>query len=238
LVSQILSATPKASPQTEPTPTPTPLADPDTEAAALIDVYFELEEPVERDVLFERLVQVPSPLVNEFLLGMLEEDQDETLRLYAARELALRGYTHAIEILEAQFNHPADIEYFLIALDALCKIRPVGFYDKLLHVWHDETRDPDEALEAMHALEDVDPDSALHDYIGFVATFGQNTETLFEDQLEVALESIERHKNMAALEAIEAAQHNLQAQTELDEDEKTMFLNSLRWCAEMLLTNL
>src|SRR5687768_7520330 len=66
--------------------------DADQTAAELVEVYFELETPIERDVLFERISQIESPIADEFLLGMMEEDDSEYLRMAAADVLAQRGY--------------------------------------------------------------------------------------------------------------------------------------------------
>ena len=46
---------------------PTPAADPDEEATSLVEVYFELEEPEERDALFDQLIRIDSNIVTDFL---------------------------------------------------------------------------------------------------------------------------------------------------------------------------
>ena len=86
LVSSILAATPSPTggegdqntlpnPASDAAQAPAapPVVDPETEARELIAVYFELEEPTERDVLFEKLIALDVSAVTDFLRAMMEE---------------------------------------------------------------------------------------------------------------------------------------------------------------------
>src|SRR5688500_6101154 len=126
LVSSVLQKLDSApAPESEAAPDPPP-ADPAEEARELIDVYFELESPSERDALFDRLVALDTPVVTEFLGAMFVSDEDEYVRAAAAAELARRGNAEAIASLEADLADPEEQFFFEHAVQVLSEFRGVG----------------------------------------------------------------------------------------------------------------
>lgn len=195
-------------------------ADSEDDAATLIEVYFDLEEPEERDALFDRLVALKSPLVTNFLRAMMEEDEDDYVRAAAAAELAKRGVDKAIGHLEDDLADPQEPFFFEHAIAVLSEVRGVGFYDTLSQIWHDPERDGDQRREAMLGMEALDLERAMADFTQMVAD-QHDIETLPDDQLEVAIMAFVRHGHTEAVAALEGLQERIRAAENIDADERT-----------------
>jgi hypothetical protein len=211
LVSSVLS---KVAADPEPSseaarPEPEP-ADPEQEAAELIDVYFELESPAERDALFDRLVQIRAETVTQFLLTMLEEDEDEYVRAAAAAELARRGVPSGVAALEHDLEDPEEAFFFENAIQVLSEIRGASFYDTLHAIWRDPERDGDQRREAMLGMEALDLERALRDFVGLVDA-SVDVESMLDDQIEVAIMAFVRHGFEPALPHLEALRDRVAA---------------------------
>jgi HEAT repeat protein len=201
VLSQVTAASPKGAPGGEPAPTAAAAAGGDQDAAELIDVYFELEQPAERDALFDRLVQIPSPLVTEFLRTMLGEDEDEYVRAAAAAELARRGVAEGYAALEQDLDDPEEPFFFEHAIRVLSEVRGTGFYETLAAIWRDPQRDGDQRREAMLGMEHLDLERALGDFLQLVEA-STDIEAMPDDQLEVAIMAFVRHDFEPALPAL------------------------------------
>ena len=236
LVSSLLAATPAPTtpaaaeaepgaapdPATAVSPVPAP-SDPEAEARELIDLYFELEEPAERDVVLDRLTAIPAPLVTDFLRTMMDEDEDEFMRAAAACELARRGVAEAMALLEEDLANPDEIFFFTNAIEGLAACRGPAFYDTLRDLWADPTRDSDERREAMKGMEQVDAPRALADFVALVD--GQRDFQQFaDDQVETAILLFARHQYEPGRQALLALRERLANAADLaaeDRDELT-----------------
>ena len=232
LVSSILAATPspaggEGEQNTLPNPASDaaqalaapPVVDPETEARELIAVYFELEEPTERDVLFEKLIALDVPAVADFLRAMMEEDDDEFVRAAATSELARRGVPEAISALEADLTEPAEFFFFANAVETLADIRGPGFYDTLAAIFRDPARDADERRQAMLGMESVDTPRALADFVTFVAE-QHDLAAMSDDQVEVAMLAFARHNYQEARPALVALHARIAVASDLDSDSR------------------
>jgi len=194
-------------------------AEAEAEASELIEVYFELEEPTERDALFDQLIAIEAPVVTEFLRVMMLEDEDEYVRAAAAAELARRGVAEAIEILTGDLEDPEEPFFFEQAVQVLAEVLGTEFYGTLVTLWQDPNRDADQRREAMLGLETIDAERALTDFISFIETI-ENIDTMADDQVEVAMMAFARHEHAAAKPALEKLRERVLAAT-IDADERT-----------------
>jgi hypothetical protein len=162
------------------------------EAQELIDVYFELEEPSERDVVFDKIVALEMPIATAFLRAMMDEDDDELVRASAAAALATHGIPEAVARLEADLVEPEELFFFENAIAALAAIRGPAFYNAMRSIWLDQARDADERRHAMLATESVDAPRALAELESFVK--GQrDMAALPDDQIELPILAFVRH---------------------------------------------
>ncbi|MBI5509122.1 MAG: HEAT repeat domain-containing protein [Deltaproteobacteria bacterium] len=219
LVSDILAATPAAATTpAAPAPVAAPPVDPDSEAKDLIEVYFDLEEPDERDVLFDQLCRLDTPVVTEFLRTMLSHDEDDYVRAEAACELCRRGDADGIAALEADLADPEEPYFFERAVQALAEIRGPAFYDTAAALWRDPERDAEERREAMLGMETADPARAVLDFVRFVDSI-TDIATMPDDQVEVAMLAFVRHAHRDAEPALEALKARI-AKASMDEEER------------------
>ncbi len=188
------------------------------EATELIEVYFQLEEPIERDLAFERITALDVPIVTEFLRAMMEEDEDEYVRSAAAVELAKRGSAEAVALLEADLQDPEEPFFFSQAVQALSLVRGASFYDTLRSIWHDNERDAEQRREAMLGLEGLDTERALADFAAFID--GQaEIESMADDQVEVAMLAFARNGYKAAAGPLGNLKERV-LKTDLDPEER------------------
>jgi hypothetical protein len=188
------------------------------DAAALIEVYFELEEPDERDALLEELLGIDLPVVTAFLETMLSEDEDDALRAMAAAELARRRVPAGIEALEADLDDPEEPWYFENAVKTLCEVHGVGFYERLHAMWVDPECDGDKRRDVMVGMEMLDLDRAMRDFVALVEGT-TDVEAMLDDQIEVAMMAFVRHDHKAALPALEGLRARIAA-AGIDADER------------------
>jgi len=193
-------------------------ADPEQEAAELIEVYFELEEPAERDALFDQIATIRAPVVTEFLRAMMAQDEDEYVRAAAAGELARRGDGPAIAALEADLDDADESFFFEHAVQVLGEVRGKHFYDTLAHIWRDPERDADQRREAMLGMEVADAPRALADFVAFLDGI-TDVESMPDDQVELAMLAFVRAGHTAAAPVLERLRDRV-AQSRLAEDER------------------
>lgn len=189
----------------------------DAEAAELIAVYFELEEPVERDALFNRISGNPSPLVTDFLRAMMHEDEDEYVRAAAAAELARRGVAEGFAALEADLEEPEELYFFEHSMQTLSELKGLAFYETAAAIWKNSERDADERREAMIGMETSDPTRALADFQAFIEA--TDIQAMADDQIEVAMLAFVRHGYHQASEALAGLRQRIAA-APLDADER------------------
>ena len=207
---------------------------PEAEATALINVYFELEEPTERDVLFEKIVAFDIPLVTEFLRTMLEHDEDEYVRAAAAAELSRRGDAKGLAALQADLEEPEEPYFFEHAVQVLAEIKGQAFYDTAARLWRDSERDADERREAMIGMEGADPTRAVADFAQFVANI-TDIASMPDDQIEVAIMTFVRREHVAAIPALTALRDRIAA-TLMDPEERAELVAFLQEGIDLLET--
>lgn len=213
-------AGPSAAPQPEAAPAELPASPEEAEAdtITLIEVYFDTEEPAERDALLEELCRIKLPVVTEFFKAVLVEDEDDYVRATVAAELARRGEKEGLEAIEADLEDPEEPFFFENALKTLCEIRGVGFYDTLKSMWQDPECDGDKRRDVMLGMEMLDLNRALTDFVGMIeATV--DIDTMQDDQIEVAMMAFLRHNYREALPALQGLKSRI-LQAALDPEEQ------------------
>jgi len=204
--------------------TPAPPAAPvgplsDTDVTALIETYFELESPVERDALFDRLAAVDNPKVDAFLHAMMTTDEDEYMREAAALELARKGDSAAIAAIMDELDDPDDPQAFAQALDALGQSRGPAFYATLKQIWMDPDRDTDQKRQVMLAMEQLDTARALNDFVQLIEATTEPT-AMSDDMIEGAMLAFVRQNHRPALPVLTALRERIAASS-LDDEERT-----------------
>ena len=189
-----------------------PTLSPDDQARELTDLYFDLEDPVERDVVFDKLAALDSDIVREFFASMMDHDEDDYLRAAAAAELARRGDAEALARLEDEVQDPSDLTLFTQALHALAELRGQAFYEVAAAVWRDAAREGAERREAMQVLESLDVARALQDFLAWISDI-TDVHTLADDLVEVAMAAFVRHDFQAALPVLQALRGRILAAT-------------------------
>ena len=168
----------------------------------LVEVYFTLESPIERDVLFDKLATINDPVVDAFFAAMMESDEDDFLRSAAAAELARRGNQEAVAYLQAELANPAEQYFFAHAVQSLSDILGMKFYDTLRALWQDPARDFEQRREAMLGMEALDAKQAMQDFVGYVDRV-KDVFSLEDELLEAAMLAFTRQQYVAALPALE-----------------------------------
>lgn len=204
------------------------------DARALIELYFDLEDDDERDVILDKLTGLDHPLVTEFFEAAADEDDDELVRVRALVALTIRGDAGAIAKLDALIAEPDDLIAFDVALASLARLRGPAFYVTLTSIWQDENRSADERRSAMVAMEHLDAPRALADFLSAIATFGDAAK-LPDDQLEVMLLAFVRHEHIAAKEPLKGLLARLQVSSaSMDEDERDEMLGMVQEGIDLL----
>lgn len=183
-------------------------ADPAAQASELIDLYFDLEEPLECDVVFERLIALASPIVDDFLLAMVANDEDEFMRFAAAAELCRRGHAEATDYIEAELHQSTDDYFFEQAVRTLTEVRGAAFFPTLMGIWQDPGRDAAARREAMVNLEFCDTPRAMVELVAFVDSLTDPT-ALPDDQLEIAMAAFTRHGHTVAIGPLTALRQRI-----------------------------
>ncbi|MBT6491135.1 MAG: hypothetical protein HOK97_15295, partial [Deltaproteobacteria bacterium] len=117
------SAQAPASPQETPEPTSQPASEPLGDAEALIAIYFDLEEPEERDEVFDQLTSHRVPMVDNFFAEMASHDDDAYVRAAATAELFKRGHEEYLPAIESDLVDPQELFFFATALHSLAEVR-------------------------------------------------------------------------------------------------------------------
>ena len=225
LIAKILGAASSATPATSvgpiaaPSgPTVSPPMDEDT-VADLIEVYFTLEEPAERDVAFDQLAAVHTDATSEFFVAMMTHDEDEYMRRAAAAELARRGHPEALESLRGDLAADADPLAFEHALETLAEIQAAKFVPVAAAMWKDASRNSLQRRAAMSVFELLDAPKALVAFAAFVDNI-VDVKNFPDDILEQAMAAFGRHDYQEAVPALQQLQGRMASATWTDEEEK------------------
>ncbi len=210
--------------------TPEPLADESTftnhpehgAAAELIDLYFTLDEPLERDACFDQIGASGAPVVLEFMRAVLQGDEDEYVRASAAAELARRGDAEGRAALLDDLSDPENIDFFTHALQTLAEIEGEGFYDRLFDLWQQDEHDADLMLEVLATMETLSPKRALVDFVRAIDAV-QEPEQFRDDQFEVMVMAFVRAGHVNALDTLRALRERA-ARFALEEEEQRELL--------------
>lgn len=196
-----------------------PADDAELDAAALIELYFELDEPDARDAVLDKLAAIDAPLVTDFFRSMLSADEDEVARALAAQHLAARGDESAIAYMEEVLREPEDVALFTHALQTLAAVRGQAFYETLAGLWRDAERDNEERHAAMVEMESLDAPRALADFVLWIDAASDFT-TLVDADLELVIMAFVRHAHVPGREALERMRARAAAAAELDADDR------------------
>lgn len=190
---------------------------PTSEAESLIELFFELDDPEERDVVIEKLAAFDDTMVTEFFRAVADEDDDPYLRAAAWAELARRGVPEGIAALEKHLADPDEPYFFEHAVQSLAVARGPAFYDTLLAISRDPERDGTLQRIATEWLEEVDSDRALIDFERFVDEL-DDFESVNDDLLEVILLAFVRHDRLGAKARVEALRQRVLASSVADDE--------------------
>ncbi|MCK5689310.1 HEAT repeat domain-containing protein [Myxococcota bacterium] len=204
----------------------------DAQIAPLIEVYFEMEEPIERDTLFDEIIQTDSPLVTKFLETMLSVDEDDVVQASAAAVLAERGHAQALERLREDLRDPGDEFFFTNAVTGLSAAIGPTFYDELKEIWQMPERDSDQRQEAMLGMEILDPPRAMIDFTAYLDSI-TDIDTMADDEVELVMMVFVRNEYTKAIISIENLAKRVSASS-LDLDEKTELVHFLLEGSELL----
>lgn len=150
-------------------PAPDPLGD----AEALIAIYFEMEEPEERDTVFDQLTAHVGPMVDSFFAEMASHDDDAYVRAAATAELFRRGHEQHLPALESDLIDPQELFFFGTALHSLADVRGSELYPDLVQMLADPNRDPEHQQDIMLAMETVAPDQAVRHFAALLSGWQQ-----------------------------------------------------------------
>jgi hypothetical protein len=208
----------------------------DLDAEALIELYFELEDDDEREVVLEKLEVMDSPMVREFWRAAAHEDDDELVQVRANTYLAKRADADALAALKATIADPDDLVVFEEALHAVATVEGAAFFPTLEALWRDASRDADERRTAMTVMELVDNARALASFDAWIGTLG-DVEAFPDDQVELVLLAYLRAEHAAAIPLLEALLARLtESSRDMDDDERDELLGMVREGIELLRT--
>lgn len=206
------------------------------DAEALIELYFELEEEAEREIVLDKLEALDLPMVTEFWRAASHEDDDELVRVRALAVLARRGDTDALDGLRAVIEDPEDPICFEEALHALAAREGAAYFPMLESIWHDDSRSPDERRSAMTVMETVDAQRTLALFDAFIAGLG-DAQAFPDDQVEIVLMAYVRLEHVAAVPLLEALLGRLGATSkDMDEEERDELLGMVQEGIDLLRT--
>ena len=206
----------------------------DLDAEALIELYFELDDEDEREVVLAKLEGIELPMVTEFWRAAAHDDDDELVQVRAMAWLAKRGDAEALAGLMATIEDPDDLIVFEEALAAVATVEGAAFFPRLEQMWRDETRDADERRTAMTVMETIDAPRTLTLFDDFVSGLG-DAAAFPDDQVEVILLAYLRAEHTAALPLLEAMLTRLEESSRgMDEDERDELLGMVREGIDLL----
>lgn len=167
----------------------------------LLDLFFELDDPLEHEALLERICAIDAPVVTEFLRTVLANDEDEVLSWLAAAELARRGDPGGLAAL-AETLASGDLEEYAAALHTLVEIHGPPYYEQLQQWFCAGELDGDQLKEVMAAMEALAPQRALQDFTDAIDAV-HDIAGLPEERVEAAMLAFARHAHRAGREALE-----------------------------------
>jgi hypothetical protein len=184
----------------------------------LIDVFFELEDPLEREALLDELSKDQSDVTGEFYEAVFDCDEDDYIRALAGAELALRGHPRAQKSLMEDFEDPDEHFFFVLAMRTLCRLKGIEFYPVLREVWNDPLCDGDRRSAAMGGMELLDSARALEDFIDFINNI-VSAHDFPDDQVEIAMATFIRHDYHRAGAVLTELQNRVLG-SQMDADER------------------
>ena len=205
----------------------------ETQVANLIEVYFELEEPEERDALFDQITAIDSALTEEFLETMLQEDNDYFVRSAAAAKLAGRGNPEAVALLERDLHDPQELFFFAQASQILGVIIGPSFYKTLEPIWNDEEQSPEIRHEALLGMETANPEATCRLVLDFLNRI-ESVQDFPEQKIELMTLIFARNNFLEGAEALKRLVLLVQ-KSNLDFYEKEEHLGLLKEALEVLL---
>lgn len=127
----------------------------------LVELFFDCEEPEERDALFDVVAARGDGPSHAFLAAVMAQDDDPYLRVAAARALLVHDVEGAREYLFTQLQRSSDELLFEDALTALLERPGPGLFEMLIPLAADDQRDIAERRLVQVALAQLDESRAL-----------------------------------------------------------------------------
>lgn len=200
----------------------------DLDAQALIELYFEIDDEDERELVLAKLETMDLPMVTEFWRAAAVEDDDELVQVRALAVLARRGDKEASDALRAVVEDPDDIVVFEEALRGMSTLEGPAYFTTLERIWRSDTRTTDERRAAMLVMESIDAPRTLQLYHAFIDSLG-DAEHFPDDQVEVIILAFVRYEDRDAVSLLEALLARLTTSSQgMDEDERHELLGMVR----------
>ena len=190
------------------------------EVDSLIELYFQLVDPLEREALLEKIAADDTPVGDAFLQAVMERDADANQRLQATVALAQRGDTEAQARLWQNLDVAVDAYVLHASMMALAEMGGLGLYPQFHAMWHDALRPTTVRRAALMAVEYLDAPATLAHVCDWLDTLVSNDaglDTLADDIVEQALAALCRHNHAAAVPHIEALCQRLAPLAEADD---------------------
>jgi len=133
----------------------------DQPSEALTELYFDCEQPDERDVIFEVLAGRTDATSMAFLQAVMGHDDDPFMRAQAAQALMGQGGQEARAHLLQILHEGGDELLFEEAMAALLEVDGPSLFGPLQAIVADEARDLSERRLAMVGMDQADPEASL-----------------------------------------------------------------------------
>jgi len=128
---------------------------------ALTELFFDCEQPDERDAIFEILAGRTDATSRAFLEAVMGHDEDPFMQAQAAHALLAQGMEAARAHLLQILHEGGDELLFEEALVALVQVDGPGLFGVLEAIARDEQRDLSERRLAMVGMDQADAEASL-----------------------------------------------------------------------------
>jgi hypothetical protein len=198
----------------------------DQPSEALTELYFDCEQPDERDAIFEVLAGRTDGTSKAFLEAVMGHDDDPFMRAQAAHALLGQGVPEARAQLLQILEEGGDELLFEEAMAALLEVDGPSLFGPLQAIVADGQRDLSERRLAMVGMDQADPQASLaqcRGLLGHIDGIGQ----LPLDLLSFAVAVLVRSGDPVDQELLAAAVAKLPQEGWADGDDREAVLEIL-----------
>ena len=205
----------------------------DLDALTTIELFFEVDDPIERDLLVEQLSANPSGHAREFFRSAMIQDPDPYIQSQAAEALLRRGDPEATRFFYDVLADPEDLPLLNHAIQLLSHVQGESFFDVLVSLWQDEERSLEEHREALHGLEALAPERALELFGEYVRSV-PNAHQLADDELALMLVIFVRHEYSQIIPDLQALLERITATPDIAPEDIELIVEEIESAIELL----